>query len=120
MSEKPEQPSYWDDISGIAGNASFQVKKQVATMYLELLTNKMSGRGFACNIGTRLILKEISFRKKVEEPQRMEGRVVVELTVNSGTTHRSRTWLSFYLTSLDMANSLGSMHGGCTAYLVDV
>lgn len=82
MSSKPETVE--QDTSKIEGNASLEVKDFVANVFWEIMTNKLNGYGFAYSVGRRLRLKEISYMKKVEEPERMEGRVVVEIVVDKG------------------------------------
>ena len=83
MSNKPETSD--QDPSKIAGNASMQIKEYMSTL-LDVLSARTISRGFAHNIGRSLSLTEVSFLKNVEEPGRMEGRVVVELTVDGGKT----------------------------------
>jgi len=88
------------DVSKIGGNASFEVKKFI---HHTATDEKGSLAGFARGVGDRFVLREISYIEKAEEPERMEGRTVIGITVGS-----------------DMVNFLGSMHGGCTAYLIDI
>lgn len=114
------------EVSLIAGNASHEVKDFLCNGSLAAMTNGNDGRGFATSTGQGLKVREISFIKKAEEPGRMEGRVVFEITVDEGLywfatvtdtlCSHSHTTLEF----IDMLNGMGSMHGGCTAYLVDV
>lgn len=71
------------DPSKIAGNASLEVKEYVSTVFFDAMTNA-SARGFAFTVGEKLSFKEISFKEKVEEPGRMEARVVLGVTVEQG------------------------------------
>jgi acyl-coenzyme A thioesterase 13 len=80
MSKKPDTDK---DPSKIAGNASLEVKEYVSTVYFDLMTNT-SGRGFAFTVGERLLFEEISFLEKVEDPERMEARIVLGVTVEQG------------------------------------
>ena len=118
MSEKRETPD--ENSSNISGNASLEIKESVS-VFVNILINNMDGRGFAHNVGRRLLLREISFLEKAEEQQRMEGRVVAELTVDGGKSN-SVVMVSLKLNAVssDMVNPLGNMHGGCTAYLIDM
>lgn len=83
MSKKPE--SFVDqDFSKIAGNAASDIKEFMSTIMWDVMTNKASGTGFARTVGRRLLMREISFVEKAEEPERKEGRVVIEITVDEG------------------------------------
>lgn len=84
MSKKTD--SIDQDVSTIGGNASQDVKDFVSHVFWNIMTNRDNGYGFAYNVGRRLRLREISFIKKAEEPERMEGRVVVEIVVDKGDT----------------------------------
>ncbi|TFK46922.1 hypothetical protein OE88DRAFT_1666716 [Heliocybe sulcata] len=61
-----------------------------------------NGRGFADSVGGRLSITEISVSSKSEEPSKVEGRVVAEITAQE-----------------DMTNGAGYVHGGCLMYLID-
>ncbi|KAF8520769.1 HotDog domain-containing protein, partial [Hysterangium stoloniferum] len=54
-------------------------------------------------IARRLCISRVDVGKNPEEPRRTEAQVVCEITVES-----------------DMANALGTLHGGCIALLLDV
>lgn len=58
--------------------------------------------GFAASVGVRVALDEISIVKKTEEPTKDECRLVCSLDVTE-----------------DMLNGAGSMHGACSAFLID-
>ncbi|KLO06574.1 hypothetical protein SCHPADRAFT_882727 [Schizopora paradoxa] len=84
----------------IAGNAAPNVKEKV----VELLGFfNGGGTGFGDKIGLRIAVTEVSVAKKEYEPQKFEGVVICEMTVEE-----------------DMVNGAGNLHGGCAAYLVDV
>ena len=76
------------DSSKVAGNASQGAKEHVAE-FLHTLTN---GQNFAHSVGRRLLLREVSFLEKVEEPKRMESRVVLELIVDEGKLLGACMW----------------------------
>ncbi|KAJ6480414.1 hypothetical protein C8R45DRAFT_832196, partial [Mycena sanguinolenta] len=50
-----------------------------------------------------LVVTHASVEEKVEEALKREGKVVCELTVTE-----------------DMLNGLGTVHGGCSAFLIDI
>lgn len=67
-------------------------------------------------------ITEISVNQMLNEPEKMEGKVITEITIIEGTlqneslerignTHRRKA---------DMINTLGVIHGGCTMYLIDM
>ncbi|KAF7373388.1 Acyl-coenzyme A thioesterase 13 [Mycena sanguinolenta] len=58
---------------------------------------------FGDSIGERLLVTQASVQSKSEEPTKKEGRLVCEIVV----TH-------------DMLNYLGNVHGGCSAFLIDI
>ncbi|KAF8644452.1 hypothetical protein AX16_008451 [Volvariella volvacea WC 439] len=57
---------------------------------------------FGDSIVKRLMTTEVSINQKAEEPKKLEGRVVCEITVDE-----------------DMINGAGNVHGGCLAFLID-
>ncbi|KAJ7147375.1 HotDog domain-containing protein [Mycena filopes] len=59
--------------------------------------------GFGNSIISALVVTEASVLPKAEEPLKEEGRVVCEITVTE-----------------DMLNGGGNIHGGCSAFLIDV
>jgi len=78
MSTNPAKA--FNDPTELAGNVSSEVKEMVSTMW----ANMIPGNEFGHSVGRQLSYKEISFIEKAEEPQRMEGRVVVEVVVKDG------------------------------------
>ena len=100
MSKKPELMT--KDVLQIGGNADDEVKQILSNvLYNYIVTCKDGGFVFASTVGRRLVLKEISYIDKSEEPTRKEARVVMEVVVDQ-----------------DMVNSMGHLHGGCSAYLM--
>ncbi|KAJ2923168.1 hypothetical protein H1R20_g13924, partial [Candolleomyces eurysporus] len=94
------------DISSIAGNASDntkQVLSSVHRIFANRTDNDNAGPVFGEAIQKRLEVTEVSVNPKAEEPQRLEGKVVLETTVEE-----------------DMLNGGGIIHGGCSAFLIDV
>ncbi|KAG6812150.1 hypothetical protein H0H92_004149 [Tricholoma furcatifolium] len=92
------------DVSKVAGNAPDHVKAVVAnTSMFYRHIDGVKGPIFGEAITKRMAVTEISIDKKAEEPLKSEGRVVCELTVQD-----------------DMVNGGGNIHGGCSAFLVDV
>ncbi|KAF8334854.1 HotDog domain-containing protein [Amanita rubescens] len=92
------------DISNIAGNASEELKRFLSSPASIFLGKGPGGDGFfGAPIIKRMTVKEVSVVNKSEEPSKKEGRVVCEL-----------------VTEEDMLNRAGSMHGGCSAFLIDI
>ncbi|KAL9713171.1 hypothetical protein Ac2012v2_004412 [Leucoagaricus gongylophorus] len=87
-------------ISRIKGNASDNVKRALANPAVYLHAYQPS---FGAAITDRLICTEISLDKKLEEPAKLEAKVVVELEVKE-----------------DMLNGAAIVHGGCSAFLIDI
>ncbi|KAJ3499529.1 hypothetical protein NMY22_g19500 [Coprinellus aureogranulatus] len=95
------------DISSIAGNAPLHVKQALnglVTSLDSITPPEHRGRSmFGTEVYSRLKITEVSILKKVDEESKLEGRVVVEAIVEE-----------------DMVNILGSIHGRCSAFLVDM
>ncbi|KII94715.1 hypothetical protein PLICRDRAFT_33528 [Plicaturopsis crispa FD-325 SS-3] len=88
------------DATKIPGNATLPVKEHIA----RTLDYARAGEsGFALSILKRLEVIDISIVPKAGEPSMRESRVIFELDVTE-----------------DMANSNDYIHGGCSAYLIDV
>ncbi|KAF9463089.1 hypothetical protein BDZ94DRAFT_1260034 [Collybia nuda] len=94
-----------EDITQIAGNASDDIKRLLGKpcAYFTNLPPGPHGLIFGQSIVERLVVTEISVHRKAEEPKKLEGRLVCELVVDE-----------------DMVNGLGNIHGGCSAFLIDV
>jgi len=99
------------DISQITGNASDDIKRTIGNPggffkshgYLVENLSSSTILLFGESILKRMKVVEISLNGKPEEEKKMEARVVVELDVTE-----------------DMLNGGGNIHGGCSAFLVDV
>jgi len=91
------------DVSHISGNASDEVKKAFSSPASFLTRPEASGQIFGASIVKKMVVTEISVDKKAEEPRKLECRFVLELTVGS-----------------DMVNGAGNIHGGCSAFLIDI
>ncbi|KII94711.1 hypothetical protein PLICRDRAFT_82803, partial [Plicaturopsis crispa FD-325 SS-3] len=59
--------------------------------------------GFMLSVLRRMAVTDVSIVPKAEEPQKLESRVVCEMIVEE-----------------DMCNPYGHIHGGCSAFLIDV
>jgi len=100
-----------DLAKAIGGNASDDVKRFVGNMSALLHRRGQFADGnalprkkmFGEDIVDRMVVKEVSVIQKAEEPLKTEGRVVCEITVDE-----------------DMLNGGGNIHGGCSAFLIDV
>jgi acyl-coenzyme A thioesterase 13 len=73
------------DISQVAGNASEHIKRQLGDIWSAktrplLLLNSTFGRA----IGRRFKLTELSIISKADEPNKLEGRAVLEIDVAEG------------------------------------
>jgi len=95
------------DISQITGNASDDIKRTIGNpggFFQRFGDVRDPGSPmFGGSILKRLKTVEVSLNRKAEEEKKMEARVVVELEVTE-----------------DMLNGAGNIHGGCSAFLVDV
>jgi len=95
------------DVSTVGGNAPLAVKQKLGNIgpYLdELVEAPLRAMAlFGREIGARFEVVEISILPKADGPRKREARVVIELDVAE-----------------DMVNSSGNVHGGCSAFLVDI
>ncbi|KAF8165902.1 HotDog domain-containing protein [Crassisporium funariophilum] len=94
------------DVAHIAGNASVHIKRVLSNteaFYANRFPDTIKKTIFCEALHERFKVTEVSITEKVDEPRKKEGRVVVELDVME-----------------DMLNGGGSMHGGCTASLIDM
>ncbi|KII94719.1 hypothetical protein PLICRDRAFT_25481 [Plicaturopsis crispa FD-325 SS-3] len=74
-----EVPDTLSDVADVAGNASDETKA-VVKKWLWIFGSR-GGPGFADDVNNRVAVREVSIIPKVAEPQRKEGRVVTEITV---------------------------------------
>ncbi|KAF8967449.1 HotDog domain-containing protein [Flammula alnicola] len=92
------------DISHIAGNAADEVKQTLGDpVFLNRRPDGVRSPMFGESIQRRMKVTEISINKKAEEERKLEARLVIELDVAE-----------------DMLNGGGNIHGGCSAFLVDL
>jgi acyl-coenzyme A thioesterase 13 len=79
------------DTSQVEGNASPEIKLTLlsALHFMKLSHVSQSTdkpfRGFEAEFASRLQLTEVSMLSKTEEPEKFEGRVVIQVTVDKGT-----------------------------------
>ena len=80
----------WIDASTIRGNAPQALKQSLVDLIsAQAKLNKARGtRGFEPEIASRVVWTEFSILPKAEEPERPEGRVVGEITVQEGAGAR--------------------------------
>ncbi|KAJ8594000.1 hypothetical protein M405DRAFT_809819 [Rhizopogon salebrosus TDB-379] len=96
------------DTSQVEGNASPEIKRAMQERMQFLRTKQFSQltgeevRVVETAFSTRLRLVEVSILPKAEEPEKLEGRVVFEVTADEY-----------------MVNQMEQLHGGCTAWLID-
>ena len=114
------------DISRIAGDAPDHVKAFLAdpTTLDDVSGQSQTVRGFGYDIISRMEVTDVSVTKKVDEPLKQEGRVVVKMKVEQGAHLRSRSALRSRelkkcLFLQDMVHGGLNMHGGCSAFLID-
>jgi len=86
-----------EQASKIPGTTSPECKLTIATAL------KVLSRGFGGFMAGNSTIVEVSVNPKSADAAKMEGRVVCELVVND-----------------DMHNPSGSIHGGATAWIIDV
>ncbi|KAF9261912.1 hypothetical protein L218DRAFT_960866 [Marasmius fiardii PR-910] len=94
------------DISHVFGNAPDEIKRIIAYPTISMLPidgQYENGTGYSDEVAKRIVVTEVSILSHPEEPSKSIGRVVCELKVHEDMINRSRT-----------------VHGGCSAYLVDV
>ncbi|KAG7097488.1 hypothetical protein E1B28_004830 [Marasmius oreades] len=92
------------DISRITGNAPDHVKSFLAdpTTLEDVSGLSRTVRGFGYDIIARMEVTEVSVSKKMDEPLKEEGRVVVKMKIEQ-----------------DMVHGGLHMHGGCSAFIID-
>ncbi|KAJ7619444.1 HotDog domain-containing protein [Roridomyces roridus] len=91
-------------MTGITGNAPDEVKEVLSNIpnLFGAQQANVAG-GFGDSIVQRLQVTHASLEAKADEPMKKEGKVVCELEVRQ-----------------DMLNGGGNVHGGCSAFLVDI
>jgi acyl-coenzyme A thioesterase 13 len=93
-----------EDFTNILGNISDDLK-QTLNAEIAFLTQYVAQDStiFGESIQKRLRITEVSLKQKDDEPKKPEVRAVVELDVTE-----------------DMLNAAHTLHGGCSAFLVDI
>ncbi|KAF9562480.1 hypothetical protein CPC08DRAFT_706687 [Agrocybe pediades] len=95
------------DVSQVAGNASDEIKMILGNPKAFYASFRKPGERelnvFGKSIQERMVVTELSVLHKAEEPAKLEGRAVLEIDVTE-----------------DMLNGGGNIHGGCSAYLIDM
>lgn len=101
------QPEDNVDTSQVKGNVSPEVKLAMLDSLAQpshvLRTTGKPFRGFKAEFVSRMQLAEASVLSKAEDPDKLEGRVVFEVTVDE-----------------DMLNEVGTVHGGCLAMIIEI
>ncbi|KAF5371172.1 hypothetical protein D9758_004275 [Tetrapyrgos nigripes] len=91
------------DPQTVPGNASLAIKEHLCDLLaLPIRRPEYQNKIFAPTCMSRMKLTDVSVRAIPDEPMREEARVVMELVVHG-----------------EMMNLANTVHGGCTAYLVD-
>ena len=109
-------------IDSIPGTANKIFKRNTIRFFSVIAWTKQI---FAGSIGRELEITEISLNAKAEESKKLEARVVCEMDVTEGILyalciHANNQRRFNYSLKPDMLNFDGNMHGGCSAYVVDV
>ena len=76
------------DVSHVSGNAPDHIKRvlsNTAAFFANRHPDKIEGKIFVEDMQKRFKVTEVSISQKVEEPNKLEGRVVVETEVMEGT-----------------------------------
>jgi hypothetical protein len=81
--------------------------------------SKQTQNRFGQEIYARLQHVEATVAPLVEAPKKLQATLVTEIVVTEGTWADSPPSLYTNLMRVDMCQGYGTMHGGCTAYLID-
>lgn len=113
------------DISHVSGNAPDHIKRVLSNttaFYANRHPDKIKGKIFVEDMQKRFKVTEVSILQKVEEPNKLEGRVAVELEVMQGAYFRCIYLLGVrtLIFVIDMLNIRNGIHGGCSAALIDM
>ena len=68
------------NVSLIGGNVSTELKRS----FFDGLHGQLASKGFELEIARRIVWKEMSLLQMAEEPEKLEGRTVFEITVEDG------------------------------------
>ena len=104
------------NVSLIGGNVSTELKRS----FFNGLHGQLASKGFEFEIARRTVWKEMSLLQMTEEPEKLEGRTVFEVTVEDGVCS-AMVLVPLPLTPnrQDMVNPAGALHGGCSALLIN-
>jgi len=89
------------DVSQVGGNASEEIKRLLGDP--EAFFNsfqkpeQIPSNTFGRDVGRRMTVTEISILKKKEEPEKLEGRVVMEIEVQEGASTRTLRHEKIYI-----------------------
>ncbi|VDB99549.1 unnamed protein product [Peniophora sp. CBMAI 1063] len=97
MSNNSEEPN----VPIPSGSAPLEAKERVARLFSIILHG--NDQGFALPVATRIQVTDIAIEEKKGAPGKTETTLVCELDVRE-----------------DMVNAGGNLHGGASAFLVDV
>ncbi|KAF7297176.1 4HBT domain-containing protein [Mycena indigotica] len=102
----------------IAGNADDSLKEMFSDLK-KLLGTSSDTPAFGDEIVSRMKVTHASIDQKLEEPNKTEGKIVVELEVAEDMLNGWRSsWHLLY--HAELLNGAGSVHGGCSAFLIDL
>ncbi|KAJ7682938.1 HotDog domain-containing protein [Mycena rosella] len=87
----------------IIGNIDDGMKEMLSDLTNFFGKRRNNKPAFGDDITARMVVTHASVQDKADEPHKKEGRVVCELVVTE-----------------DMLNGGGSVHGGCSAFLIDM
>ena len=99
----------------IEGNASRELKEVPLKWYNIFRT--MGKGGFGCEAGKLIVVKDVSIQPTVDDPSKMEARLVCEIEVTAGALQRRQK--VGMLIRADMCDGMGMLHQGCMAFLMD-
>jgi acyl-coenzyme A thioesterase 13 len=104
-------------VARISGNAPREIK-EIPVKWLSIFHNRKIS--FAYTVTERIEVVEVSIVRNSEDQLKMDGRVVCEIDVTSGSRQAS-FFMSNYSRPItpDMLNAAGAMHEGCAVLLID-
>ncbi|RXW23099.1 hypothetical protein EST38_g2738 [Candolleomyces aberdarensis] len=97
------------DVSKVAGNVPLAVKHRLGNLkayfdsWIDPRFFKDPSYVFGRSVVDNFRVTEVSVYKTVNEESKLEGKVIIELEVTR-----------------EMINGAGNIHGGCSAFLVDI
>ncbi|KAJ7073259.1 HotDog domain-containing protein [Mycena belliarum] len=87
----------------ISGNVNDKMKALLSDLTRVFGKRSSDKPAFGDSILARMVVTHASVENKAEEPRKKEGKVICELIVTE-----------------DMLNGGGNVHGGCSAFLIDI